>query len=108
MIVGLVVLAAELGLDVILGAFVAGTSLAATPYRDAIGSRLVTVRDFLLLFFFIDLGARLDLSLLGATLPAASVFALFVLIGHPIIMMTIMGVVGLAVTMVAAWVMPMG
>jgi len=25
------------------------------------------VRDFLLLFFFIDLGARLDLSLLGAT-----------------------------------------
>jgi Kef-type K+ transport system membrane component KefB/Trk K+ transport system NAD-binding subunit len=92
-----VVLAAtgeSLGLSKEVGAFLAGASLASTPYREAIGSRLVTVRDFLLLFFFIDLGARLDLSLLGATLGAAAIFSTFVLIGNPIIVMVIMGVMG--------------
>jgi Kef-type K+ transport system membrane component KefB/Trk K+ transport system NAD-binding subunit len=92
-----VVLAAAgeaLGLSKEVGAFVAGASLASTPYREAIGSRLVTVRDFLLLFFFIDLGARLDLSLLGATFGEAMIFAAFVLIGNPLIVLAIMGLMG--------------
>ncbi|MDP2389317.1 MAG: cation:proton antiporter, partial [Acidobacteriota bacterium] len=83
-----------LGLSKEVGAFVAGASLASTPYREAIGSRLVTVRDFLLLFFFIDLGARLDLSLLGATLGEAMIFSVFVLIGNPLIVLAIMGLMG--------------
>ena len=83
-----------LGLSKEVGAFLAGASLASTPYREAIGSRLVTVRDFLLLFFFIDLGARLDLSILGATLGAATILSAFVLIGNPIIVMVIMGMMG--------------
>lgn len=83
-----------LGLSKEVGAFVAGASLASTPYREAIGSRLVTVRDFLLLFFFIDLGARLDLSLLGATLGEAIVLSAFVLVGNPLIVMVIMGAMG--------------
>jgi Kef-type K+ transport system membrane component KefB/Trk K+ transport system NAD-binding subunit len=83
-----------LGLSKEVGAFVAGASLASTPYREAIGSRLVTIRDFLLLFFFIDLGARLDLSLLGATLGDAAVLSAFVLIGNPLIVMAIMGAMG--------------
>ena len=92
-----VVLAATgeaLGLSKEVGAFLAGASLAATPYREAIGSRLVSVRDFLLLFFFIDLGARLDLSLLGSTLGAAMIFSVFVLVGNPLIVMAIMGLMG--------------
>jgi Kef-type K+ transport system membrane component KefB/Trk K+ transport system NAD-binding subunit len=92
-----VVLAAigeRLGLSKEVGAFLAGASLASTPYREAIGSRLVTIRDFLLLFFFIDLGSRLDLSLLGATFGAAVLFSAFVLIGNPIIVMLIMGTMG--------------
>jgi Trk K+ transport system NAD-binding subunit len=52
------------------------------------------VRDFLLLFFFIDLGSRLDVSLLGASLEPALVLSLFVLVGNPIIVMIIMGVMG--------------
>jgi len=32
------------------GAFLAGVSLASTPFREAIASRLVSLRDFLLLF----------------------------------------------------------
>ena len=83
-----------LGLGKEIGAFVAGTSLAQTPYRDAIASRLVTVRDFLLLFFFIDLGSRLDIPLLSAAVADAIVLSLFVLVGNPLIMMAIMGLMG--------------
>jgi len=69
-------------------------SIASTPFRDAIGSRLVSLRDFLLLFFFINLGSSLNLSLLGGELAPAVVFSAFVLIGNPLIVMTIMGYMG--------------
>lgn len=92
--VALAAVGEAIGLSKEVGAFVAGTSLASTPYREAIGSRLVTVRDFLLLFFFIDLGSRLDLSLLRVTLGHAVIFSMFVLIGKPLIVMVIMSVMG--------------
>ncbi len=76
------------------GAFLAGFSLASTPYREAMNARLTGIRDFLLLFFFIDLGAKLDFSTLGAELWPALVLSLFVLIGNPLIVMAIMGYMG--------------
>ncbi len=76
------------------GAFLAGFSLASTPFRDAVGARLTGIRDFMLLFFFIDLGARLDFSTLGSELWPAAVLSLFVLIGNPLIVMAIMGAMG--------------
>jgi len=90
----LAALGVMLGFSKEVGAFVAGVSLASTPYRDALGARLTSLRDFLLLFFFLDLGARLDLGLLGAQLVESLVFSLFVLIGNPLIVMVIMGVLG--------------
>ncbi len=84
----------HLGFSMEVGAFLAGVSLASTDYREAIGSRLVTLRDFLLLFFFINLGAQLDLSTLGNQLGASLIFSAFVLIGNPLIVMTIMGYMG--------------
>ena len=77
-----------------VGAFLAGFSLASTAYREAIAARLTGLRDFLLLFFFIDLGAKLDLGLLGAQVGDALLLSLFVLIGNPLIVMTIMGFMG--------------
>jgi Kef-type K+ transport system membrane component KefB len=76
------------------GAFLAGFSLASTPYREAMNARLTGIRDFLLLFFFIDLGAKLELSTLGAEVVPAIVLSLFVLIGNPLIVMAIMGFMG--------------
>ena len=76
------------------GAFLAGFSLASTHYRDAINARLTGIRDFLLLFFFIDLGAKLDFSTLGGEVWPAVVLSLFVLIGNPLIVMAIMGYMG--------------
>ena len=83
-----------LGFSKEVGAFLAGISIASTPYREQIAARLVSLRDFLLLFFFIELGATLDLTTLGAQLGSAAVFSLFVLIGNPIIVMAIMGYMG--------------
>jgi Kef-type K+ transport system membrane component KefB len=83
-----------LGFSKEVGAFLAGFSLASTHYREAISARLVSIRDFLLLFFFIDMGSKLDFSTLGQELPAAGVLSLFVLIGNPLIVMLIMGYMG--------------
>ncbi|MBT6456065.1 MAG: cation:proton antiporter [Chloroflexi bacterium] len=85
---------AHLGFSKEVGAFLAGVSLASTPYREAIGSRLVSLRDFLLLFFFIDLGAGLELATLDAQVVPAIFLSLFVLIGNPLIVMIILGFMG--------------
>lgn len=77
-----------------VGAFLAGFSLASTNYREAISSRLTSLRDFLLLFFFIDLGAKLELGTLGSAIPEAVALSLFVLIGNPLIVLAIMGYMG--------------
>ncbi len=83
-----------LGFSEEVGAFLAGLSLASTPYRDAISGRLSTLRDFMLVFFFIELGTRFDLSTALDQIGAALIFSVFVLVGNPIIVMAIMGAMG--------------
>ena len=82
------------GLGKEVGGLLAGVALASTPYRETIAARLAPLRDFLLLFFFIALGATLDLSLLGTHVTGAIIFSLFVLIGNPLIVLVIMGTMG--------------
>ena len=84
----------SLGFSKEVGAFLGGVSLASTPYRDAIGARLVSLRDFLLLFFFIDLGSRLEWATVGGQVENALLFSVFVLVGNPLIVMAIMGYMG--------------
>jgi len=92
--VSLASLGDALGFSKEIGAFVAGVSLASSPFREAIASRLVGLRDFLLLFFFLSLGAQQDLRYLGSQLGPATALSLFVLIGNPLIVMAIMGWMG--------------
>ncbi len=82
------------GLGKELGGLLAGVALASTAYRETIASRLAPLRDFLLLFFFIALGSGLELSQLGEHFGAAMIFSLFVLIGNPLIVLVIMGLMG--------------
>lgn len=91
---GLAAAGDALGFGKELGGLLAGVSLASTQYREAISSRLTSLRDFLLLFFFINLGAGLQLSTLGDQIGAAAVLSLFVLIGNPLIVLAIMGYLG--------------
>lgn len=83
-----------LGFSKEVGAFLAGVSLASTAFKDSIGAQLTSLRDFLLLFFFIDLGAKLDWSMVGSQVMASLGFSIFVLVGNPLIVLIIMGVMG--------------
>ena len=83
-----------LGFSKEVGAFLAGVALASTPYRATLGSRLVGLRDFLLLFFFLDLGAHIDIGHLGTQLGPAVVLSVFVLVGKPLMLMTLVGAMG--------------
>ncbi|MBS3803509.1 MAG: cation:proton antiporter [Oleiphilaceae bacterium] len=82
------------GLSKELGGLLAGVSLASTEFREAIVARLSSMRDFLLLFFFIALGTQLDLGMLGAQMLPALVLSAFVLVGNPLIVIAIMGLLG--------------
>jgi Kef-type K+ transport system membrane component KefB len=77
-----------------VGAFLGGISLASTAYREIISGRLVSLRDFLLLFFFIHLGSQVNVTLIGEQIIPALVLSIFVLVGNPIIVMIIMGLLG--------------
>ncbi|HKL76933.1 MAG TPA: cation:proton antiporter [Gammaproteobacteria bacterium] len=91
---GLATLGEMVGFGKELGAFLAGFSLASAGNRDLIGERLASLRDFLLLFFFIDLGTKLDLTTLSGELWPALVLSLFVLVGNPLVVLAIMGYMG--------------
>lgn len=90
----LAALGSHFGFSKELGGLLAGVSLASTPFRESIVSRLASLRDFLLLFFFIVLGMHLDPGLLGSQIWPSIVFSVFVLIGNPLIVMVIMGALG--------------
>jgi len=90
----LAALADWIGLGKELGGLLAGISVASTSYRDAIASRLASLRDFLLLFFFLMLGSRLNFGVLGDQMIPALVLSIFVLIGNPVIVLAIMGAMG--------------
>lgn len=77
-----------------VGAFLGGISLASSGYKEIIAARLVSVRDFLLFFFFIDLGSRLEIETVGPQIYNSIYMSLFVLIGNPLIVMAIMGFMG--------------
>lgn len=90
----LAAIADSLGFSKEVGAFLAGVAIASTAYRVPIAARLVSLRDFLLLFFFIDLGVHIDLELLRQQLFPALICSSFVLVGKPIMVVGLMGRMG--------------
>lgn len=91
---GVATLAAELGFSIEVGALFAGVSLAPMHYAQEVGARLRPLRDFFIVLFFIALGTELELLSLGDNLIHAVLLSLFVLVGNPLIVMFIMGVLG--------------
>ena len=83
-----------LGFSKEVGAFMAGVSLAATPYRLIIAPRLVSLRDFLLLFFFINLGIHIELNDFVSQLFPALLLSAFVLVAKPLMVMALVGIQG--------------
>jgi Kef-type K+ transport system membrane component KefB len=92
--IGLAAISHALGLSMEIGAFIAGVGLASTPYRESLSGRLVSLRDIMVLFFFIQLGSSLSFSdAVGQIIPAILI-STFVLVGKPLMVMAIMGLLG--------------
>jgi Kef-type K+ transport system membrane component KefB len=94
--IGLASIGTGLGFGKEVGAFAGGVALAATPYRAILAARLVSLRDFLLLFFFIDLGVQIDIGHIGVALGPAILLSVIVLVAKPLMVMAIVGGMGYA------------
>lgn len=60
--IGVAVLANQLGLAAIIGAFLVGMVLAETDYRDWIHEKVIDLNEFIVPFFFISAGLNVDVS----------------------------------------------
>ena len=86
----------QVNLSLEAGALAAGMALSLSSYRHQIGARLKPIRDFFLLMFFVMLGAQMDFSNFGELIFPVIVLSLFILIGNPLIVLILMGVMGYA------------
>lgn len=77
-----------------IGALLAGITLASSPYRFEISSKLKPLRDFFLFMFFIMLGSQMVFTDIGQITIPIVVLSLFVLFGNPLIVMIAMGALG--------------
>jgi len=77
-----------------IGALLAGITLATSPYRYEIGSKMKPLRDFFIVLFFILLGSQMFFSDIRSLAVPAIILSIFILVGNPIIVMTLMGILG--------------
>jgi Kef-type K+ transport system membrane component KefB len=89
---GVAAIADVIGFKIEIGALAAGIALANSSYAFEIASRMRPLRDFFIVLFFIVLGSELHLASIGAGAWPALVLSIVILIGNPIIVMSIMGV----------------
>jgi Kef-type K+ transport system membrane component KefB len=84
----------EFGFSLEVGALLAGVALAGLSYAQEVASRLKPLRDFFLVVFFIALGSRFELGNFQEHLGPAFALSALVLIGNPMVVMSIMGLLG--------------
>lgn len=80
------------GLSIEVGALIAGILLSLSPYSYEISSKLKPLRDFFIISFFILLGSQMIFLDISDKIVPAVILSLFILIGNPIIVMTLMGI----------------
>lgn len=77
-----------------IGALLAGITLASTPYKFEITSKMKPLRDFFLILFFIMLGSQMVFADISQFIIPIMIFSLFILIGNPLIVIILMGALG--------------
>ncbi len=77
-----------------IGALLAGVTLSMSPYRYEITSRMKPLRDFFIVLFFILVGTQIAFKDITPYIVPIILFSLFILIGSPVIVMIIMGLMG--------------
>lgn len=91
---GLAALFHHIGFSMEIGALVAGISLSMSPFHYEISSKMRPLRDFFIILFFILLGSQMVFGNINELIFPAIIFSLFILIGNPLIVMILMGLLG--------------
>lgn len=87
-------LGAIAGFSIAIGAFLAGLSIASSPYRTQISARVKPLRDFFIIIFFIVLGISITVGSTAVLVSHVILLSLFILIGNPLIVFAIMLTLG--------------
>jgi len=91
---GLAALFHYFGFSMEVGALVAGISLSTLPYHFEISSKMKPLRDFFVIIFFVLLGSQMSFDGISNIIIPAIVFSLFILIGNPLVVIILMGILG--------------
>ena len=83
-----------IGFSIEIGGFLAGLALANTAQNIQIVSRVRSLRDFFITIFFVTLGMKMIFADFSTIFLPSVLLSLFVLIGNPIIVMIILGLMG--------------
>lgn len=87
--------AGPLGFTLEIGGFLAGLALSNLPEHLQIATRARPLRDFFLTIFFVVLGTELAIGReFVSILPQALIFSIFVLVGNPLIVLILLGLMG--------------
>jgi len=80
----------KLGFSIEIGALIAGISLASSKYALEISGKIVPIRDFFVVLFFVFFGSQLAGLISSKIIIVSILFSLFVMIVKPLIIMFIM------------------
>lgn len=84
----------KLGFSLEIGALIAGISLASSRYVLEVGSKMKPLRDFFVVLFFVFFGSQLAGTISPHLIKTALILSAFILIGKPIIVMSLLRVFG--------------
>jgi Kef-type K+ transport system membrane component KefB/voltage-gated potassium channel Kch len=90
----MVALTKKLGFSLEVGGFLAGIALSNSSENFQIAAKLKPLRDFFIMIFFILLGSSFVISNVSKIGFEIFAFSLFVLIGNPLIVLILMGILG--------------
>lgn len=88
------ILVSWLGFSIEIAGFLAGLALANSAEHYQIASRIRPLRDFFILLFFVILGVSASSFGFEGLTVSVLILSLFVLLGNPLIVFTLMGLMG--------------
>ncbi|MEK7617174.1 MAG: cation:proton antiporter [Patescibacteria group bacterium] len=83
-----------LGFSVVIGAFLAGISLASSPFHFQIQGKVKPLREFFVTLFFVYLGTQVNFEDLGKVYPLMLIFTSYTLFLKPTIFLLLLGIFG--------------
>ncbi len=83
-----------IGFSIEIGGLLAGLALANTAENFQIAAKVKSLRDFFITIFFVTLGMSLSFGNFGMIWLPTIILVLYILIGNPIILMSILGFLG--------------